>query len=252
MDNLPESSNPLPPVYNKPVKKNSAWWPLILILVGVILLVQNLHIANFTFHWWALFIFIPVFGSLNSAWNHYRSSGRFTASVLSSLGSAIVVGAVAVILMFGLDWAHLWPVMVIAVGLSMFFSGLSGLDPQANKHVTPWMGVTSWVGLAAMVLGFGFLIKYMPIPSLQPYLEGFRWWAIPILVAGLGILLTGFILIGRNQWSINWEAWSLLLIALFTLATGVMALFKLDWNLLFPIVLIACGVMILAGIFRKR
>lgn len=253
MDNLPETNNTVPPVYKKPHHKNSAWLPLILILVGVILLIQNLHIVNFTFHWWALFIFIPVFASLNSAWNSFQSSGRFSASVRSNLGSAIVVGAVAVILMFGMDWSRVWPVMVIAAGLSMFLSGLSSLDPKQNKRVSVWVNMGAWVGLAAVVLGLGFLIQYFPIPAWQPFLANFlNWWAIPVLVAGAGILLNALLVIGRDQWRMNWESWSMLLIAVFTLAVGVMALFAIDWNLLFPIVLIGCGVMILAGILRKR
>jgi hypothetical protein len=31
--------------------RGSAWFPLILIIVGLVFLVQNLHLANFTFNW---------------------------------------------------------------------------------------------------------------------------------------------------------------------------------------------------------
>lgn len=251
-DNLNETNLNIPPVKKKPGRKNSAWLPLILILAGVILLVKNLDIATFSFHWWALFIFIPVFASLNTAWENFQASGRFTASVRSALGSAVLVGMVAVILMFGMNWSRVWPLMVIAGGFSMFLSGLSVLDPQENKKVTAWVGISAWVGLAAMLLGTGFLVKYLPIEAWQYLLTGYQWWAIPILVAGFGILLNTLIMIGRNQWKMGWESWSMLLIAIFVLAVGIMAFYALNWNLLFPIVLIACGVMVMAGIFRKR
>jgi hypothetical protein len=251
-DNLNEPNEPIEVPQKKKIHKNRAWFPLILILAGVILLVQNLNIANFNFNWWALFIFIPVFASLSSAWDHLQASGRFTSSVLNNIGSAIVVGTVAVILMFGMNWTRVWPLMVIAGGLSMFITGLSALDPRENKRLSVWMGMSAWIGLAAIVLGLGFLVKFLPITPLLPYITMANWWAIPIIVAGCGILLNALVFIVRNQWKMNWESWSLLLVAVFGLAVGILALFSFDWNLLFPIVLIACGVMILAGIFRKR
>jgi hypothetical protein len=253
MDNLPETDTIIPPEPKKKSHRTSVWWPLILILVGVILLVQNLHIANFTFQWWALFIFIPVFASLNTAWKSLQNTGRFNSTVRGNLGSAILVGSAAVILMFGMDWGKVWPVMVIAGGLSMFLSGLSSLDPNENHRVTVWMGLAAWIGLGGIVLGVGFLGQYLPIPAIQTWLAAYpKWWAVPIIVAGAGILLNAVILIGRNDWRMNWETWSILLIAVFTAAVGVMAFFTLDWNLLFPVVLIVCGIMIMAGILRKR
>ena len=253
MENLPETDTIIPPEPKQKHHKTSVWWPLILILIGVILLVQNLHIAEFTFHWWALFIFIPVFASLNSGWKSLQQTGRFNSSVRSNLGSAILIGTVAVILMFGMDWSKVWPVMVIAGGLAMFLNGLSSIDPNENKRVSVWMGLGAWIGLGGMVLGLGFLAQYLPIPAMQTWLAAYpKWWAIPILVAGAGILLNGVVLIARNNWRMNWETWSILLIAAFTIAVAVMAFFALDWNLLFPGVLIVCGVMVLAGILRKR
>ncbi len=82
MENYSESNNPAPQQEPKKHKSGgSAWWALMLILVGVILFVQNLHIASFTFHWWALFIFIPVIGSLSAAWESLHRTGRLNAAV---------------------------------------------------------------------------------------------------------------------------------------------------------------------------
>jgi hypothetical protein len=218
----------------------------------VILLIQNLHIADFAFHWWALFIFIPVLGSLSAAWESIRRTGRFSAAARSGLGSAIVIGTVAVILLFGLDWSRLWPLMIIAPGLSAVLSGIGGVDAENKKNASIWLSLSAWVGLGMILLGTGFLAKYYPIPALLPYMEGYRWWAVPILVPGLGALISAVILFFRNGNHMTWAVWMMLLIATFTLATGVVALFGMDWNLLFPIVLIACGIVVLAGLLKRK
>jgi len=253
MENLPETNNPIPVIEPKKQKsKGGAWWALVLILVGVILLIQNLHIANFSFHWWALFIFIPVLGSLSAAWESLRRTGRFNAAVKSGLGSAIVVGTVGVILMFGLDWSRLWPLMLIAPGLSGLIGGLGGPDPEEHKTSAVWASLSAWVGLAVILLGVGFLAKSYPIPALLPYIEGYRWWAVPILVPGLGALIGAVVLFFRSGSEMTWSVWMLLLIATFTIATGVVAFFGMDWNMLFPIVLIACGIVVLAGLLKRK
>ncbi len=251
MENMPESNIPAPQQEPKRHKSNGgAWWALALILAGVILLVQNLHLANFSFHWWALFIFIPVLGSFSTAWEALRRTGRFGSAVAGGLGSGIVMGTVGTILLFGLDWGRLWPLMLISVGLSAFLSGVASLDAQSSKNGSVWLGLSAWVGLGLMLLGAGFLANSYPIPMLQPYISGYRWWALPIFLPGAGALIGTLVLFIRNK-KMTWAAWMMLLTAVFTLAVAVVALMGLDWNLLFPVVLIACGVVILAGLIRK-
>ena len=232
--------------------KGGAFWALVLIAIGIIFLVQNLHIANFSLHWWALFIFIPVLGSLSSAWNGLRQDGRFSAKVTGSLGSAVVVGTVGVILLFGMDWGRWWPLLIIAVGLSAFLTGLGRVDALNTSVLSALTRLSVWAGLAVMVLGMGFLVNSYPLPALQPYLAGYRWWAVPILIAGAGAFISAFSIFWENVRQMNWAAWSMLLIAVFITAIGLLALFALDWNLLFPIVLIACGLVILAGFLNRN
>jgi hypothetical protein len=231
--------------------RGRAWWPLALILVGVILLIQNLHPVGFIFNWWALFIFIPVIGSFSAAWDAWRRDGSFSAKVGGSLGSAVVIGTVGTILLFGLDWTRFWPLLIIAVGFSAFCTGLGRVDVLGRNSLAVLTRMSVWVGLAAIVLGFGFLIAYLPITALQIYLVA-RWWAIPILIAGFGAIVGAFLIFWENSHRMNWAAWSMLLISIFIIGTGLLAFFALDWNLLFPIVLIACGLVILVGIFNKK
>jgi hypothetical protein len=105
------------PVKQKRYSKN-AFWPILLIMAGIVLLIQNLGIVPVHFNWWALFIFIPVLGSLTTAWSAWQKSGKFNATVRSSLGSALVIGTAATILLLGLSWTQLWPLMVISAGIS--------------------------------------------------------------------------------------------------------------------------------------
>ena len=249
-------NTPIPPTNSPELKRrehnNGAGWALILILVGVIFLVQNLHIASFTFHWWALFIFIPVIGSLSAAWNGFRRDGRITTKVSGSLGSAVLIGTVGTILLLGLDWAFWWPLVVMAVGLSMLLTGVGKLERLNSQTLSVLTRLSAWIGLGAILLGFGFLVNSLPISSLHPYLVGYKWWAIPILIPGLGAFISVVQLYIENQNQMNWAAWSMLLVAVFIVAIGLLALFALDWNLLFPVVLIACGLVILVGFFNKK
>jgi hypothetical protein len=217
----------------------------------LIFLVQNLHLANFTFNWWALFIFIPVVGSLSTAWDALRNDGSFSAKVGGSLGSAVVIGTVATLLLFGLDWGLYWPLTLIAVGLSAFLTGLGRVDVLGRNNLAALTRMSVWVGLAAMVLGLGFLVTTLPIVALQGYLMA-RWWAIPIWIVAFGALMGTFMLFWKNGRQMNWAAWSMFLITIFIAGIGFVAFYMLDWNLLLPLVLISCGVVIMIGLFNKK
>ena len=52
-------------------ESNKAFFPILLILVGIILLIQNLGIGLTHFNWWALFIFLP------SCWRIIKCVERF-------------------------------------------------------------------------------------------------------------------------------------------------------------------------------
>jgi hypothetical protein len=220
---------------------------LILILAGVVLLVQNLKLVPVHMNWWALFVFIPVVGSLTTAWTAFQKNGKFNAAVRGALGSALVIGTVATILLLGLNWGHWWPLMVIAAG------GFADVDARKHKNVAAWMGFNLWVGLAAMLLGVGFLAVYLPIDAINTYLTGFpRWWSVPILFAGLGAFVNAFVVCLRNQFRPNWTVWAFTTIGIAISATGLFALFNLQWGLLAPIILIAAGVIFLSGILIKK
>jgi hypothetical protein len=96
----------------------------VLILVGVIFIVRNvfgLELHN----WWALFILIPAFGSLGTAYTMFkRNEGRFTAASRGPLIGGLVLLFIAGIFLFDLDWGTMWPVLLIIAGVGTLISVL--------------------------------------------------------------------------------------------------------------------------------
>ena len=93
----------------------------ILILVGIVIMLQNLTSFYFE-NWWALFILIPAAGAFGNAWRTYRSSQRLTAPARASLISGIVLTMVAAIFLFNLNWTVIGPVLLILAGLGLLIN----------------------------------------------------------------------------------------------------------------------------------
>jgi hypothetical protein len=244
----------------EPKKRNRAFLGVILILLGGLLLMQQF--TNFEFHnWWALFIFIPALGSFTSAWVIWQNAGRFNDGVRGSIGSGLITLTVAMIFLMGLSWATWWPLMIIVPGFTFLMSGFSipgsseAERPLSRRLYRPWMG---WTGLAAMLLGAGFLLTRLGIFSPGQYI--LNWWAIPILVPAVGGVITalrllfsgeGFGVSGQNNLATTALFFSNLVTTATFAAVGLIALFGISWNLLTPIIVIAAGLILLAGSFRR-
>ncbi len=227
------------------------FWPFVLIAVGIILLIQNISPVPVHLNWWAVFIYIPVLGSIAAGISAFQKSGKFDASVRSSLGSVIVVGTVATMLLLGTDWHDWWPLMLIAPGLSMVLSGLSFADAEGHPNLARWSGLGLWFGLAALFLGLGFLSQTLPIPALEPLLFH-RWWAVAILIPAFGAFLNATVICVQNGLKPGWTVWAFCIIGITCAATGLFAIFNLNWNLLGPIILISAGILVLSGILLKK
>lgn len=231
---------------------DKAFFPILLILVGGILLIQNLGLGLKHFNWWALFIFLPVAGALSSAWGDFRASGRLDGKVRSNIGSALMVGTVAVLLLVGADWGHWWPAMLIAAGLSSLLGGVGYWDPAEHKNLAAWAGFNAWVGLGVLLLGAGFLVKFLPIPAFEGLVEGWRWWAVPILIAAFGAFVSATVVCWRNEWKMNWTTWGFIGIGVVVAVVGAFALWGLSWNMLVPVALIGVGLVILSKLLIKK
>ncbi len=113
-----------PPPYPPHRGRHAGGWLLgvIVIIIGVAFLGQNLGwwsgwaLQN----WWALFILIPAFGSLARAWRQYVANGRrFGGDVARPLLLGLLLVFVTLVFLLGLDWAYVWPVVLILVGVGL-------------------------------------------------------------------------------------------------------------------------------------
>lgn len=231
-------------------KRNRLFLGFLLILAGGLLLLQRFTNFDFT-NWWALFILIPAFGAFSSAWIMFQNSGRFTEGVRSSLGGGLVVLTVALIFLLNLDWSVWWPLMVLVPGFSMFMSGFTipgsreAERPFAQRLHRPWLG---WTGLGVMLLGAGFLADGLNL--YNPALIAQNWWALPIFVPAVGGVFTALRLLFTGA-GFGWAAISNLVTTAIFAVVGVVAYAGLDWNLLTPILIIAIGLVLLVGVFRR-
>ena len=99
---------------------------LILIVLGGAFLMQNTGRFFFPFtNWWALFILIPAFGSLDRAYQAYRNAGnQFTAFVRNSAFVGLVLTMVAGMFLFNLNWTYLGPIMIMLVGVGILATNM--------------------------------------------------------------------------------------------------------------------------------
>ncbi len=95
-----------------------------LIAFGVIILLQNMGMIQLR-NWWALFILIPALGSFATAYGAYRTNGgRLNAMVRGSFMGGLLITAIAIVFLFGLNFSMLLPVILIVAGLSMLLNTL--------------------------------------------------------------------------------------------------------------------------------
>jgi hypothetical protein len=236
--------------HNTRRKRNRAFFGILLIFLGGLFLLQQF--TSFDLHnWWALFILLPAFGSFSSAWFIFSRTGRFNEGVRSSIGGGLIILTVAVIFLLGLDWSAWWPLMLLVPGFVLFIDGfvLPGSKeadrPLSNRLYRPWLG---WTGLAVMFLGAGFLADRLHI--LTPSLLSPNWWAIAILIPAVGGLLTAVRLLVAGQ-GLGWAGISNILTTIVFTAVGAVAYAGLSWNILYAIFIIAAGLILLIGVFRR-
>jgi cell wall-active antibiotic response 4TMS protein YvqF len=105
---------------SQPPSRYAAWIPgVVLIGLGVVFLIQN-YLGREIHNWWALFILIPVFFTLERGYASLQA-GR-SAEAIGQLTGGLVLVALIVIFLFGLPFGQLWPIFLIIGGLSLLFS----------------------------------------------------------------------------------------------------------------------------------
>jgi len=104
----------------EPASRYGTWIPgIVLIGIGLIFLAQN-YLGQEIRNWWALFILIPVFFTLERGYASLRA-GR-NAEALGQLMGGLVLVALVVIFLFDLEFGQLWPIFLIIGGITLLIS----------------------------------------------------------------------------------------------------------------------------------
>jgi hypothetical protein len=240
---------------SKKSNPGSGWFGLVLIVLGIIFFAQQ--IGNFEFtNWWAVFILIPAFSAFGSSFRMWQRDGRFHFGVWSAFYGGLFPLMVALMFFFNLDWGKYWPVFVILPGFGTMISGLPFPRPEDIKVPTALLRHRPWpffIGLSALLLGITFLGRNLDLFDATSLVPFENWWGVFILIAALGGLFTGLLLI------IGQHSWILIVVNLAGAAAvglaGVIAIFELDWGLMdmvTPVILILIGVGLLVGFGRQK
>ena len=106
------------PIEIEPERGDNRWLGgVVLIGVGLFFLLGNVFSVSLTGNWWAVFILIPSFYSLQQAWYAYKHDGYLSNKAHSNLIGGLLIGAVAFIFLFGLSFGDWWPLFLIIVGI---------------------------------------------------------------------------------------------------------------------------------------
>lgn len=235
---------------------DSIWLGLVLIALGGIFMLQRVGIVSLR-NWWALFILIPVFSAFASAVRMWQRDGMFHFGVWSTFYGGIFPLAVAMMFLLELDWGVYWPIFVIIGGFGSIINGFPFARPKEVNvpdfllQHRPW---SFFIGLAATLLGFAFLGHNLDMFEITNLIPFDNWWGVFPLIAALGGIFTAISLAVRRH------SFILVLVnlgaAAVVAAVGLIAIYKLDWDLLnyfFPALLILVGIGMLIGFSgRKR
>jgi hypothetical protein len=109
--------------YATPERRSSrygAWIPgVALIGLGLVFLIQN-FLGQEIHNWWALFILLPLFFTLERGYNSLHA-GR-TAEAIGEITGGVLLLALIVIFLFDLPLGQIWPIFLIIAGVSLLFS----------------------------------------------------------------------------------------------------------------------------------
>jgi len=104
--------------------RHTGWFAgVLLILLGVILLLEQMKIPFFA-NWWALFILIPAFWAFIAAWDSYQDASRLTRRAAGSLTVGILLTILALIFLLNLAAGIFWPALLIVGGLALLGTAL--------------------------------------------------------------------------------------------------------------------------------
>lgn len=105
----------------------AAWFGgVVLIIVGLAFIVENLNLPFIkNGNWWAVFLLIPIVAILDDIYRIYSTTpeGK-SGAIASKVVGLLVISAVMVIFLFGVQLGIYWPVLLIAVGLALLVAAV--------------------------------------------------------------------------------------------------------------------------------
>ncbi len=105
----------------------AAWFGgAVLIIVGLAFIIENLHLPFIEEgNWWAIFLLIPIVAILDDI---YRITSTGTegkaGAITSKLVGLLIIAAIMIIFLFGINLGIYWPVLLIAAGLVFLVAAL--------------------------------------------------------------------------------------------------------------------------------
>lgn len=105
-------------------RANPGWvGGLVLIVLGGIFLLRNITGFPMFNNWWSLFLFIPAVVVGERAYRSYREKGYLDEASRGALTGALIPTAIGLIFLFNLNFAVLWPVLLILAGVAALING---------------------------------------------------------------------------------------------------------------------------------
>jgi len=105
----------------------AAWFGgAVLIIVGLAFIIENLGLPFIKEeNWWAVFLLIPIVAILDDIYRIYTTTPEGKAGAIASkMVGLLVLGAIMIIFLFGVNLGMYWPVLLIAAGLVFLVAAL--------------------------------------------------------------------------------------------------------------------------------
>jgi hypothetical protein len=211
--------------------------------LGFLMLVRDISAASQGFHWWALFIVLPVLLFFGLAWALAREPVHYRYS-LALFGLGLIVLTVAAVFLLNLDWEHWWPLMVVSPMLTLLLLGLPDSTLAQKPEATAWVSLLAWIGSVTLLLGLVFLAGNFRLVDLTALAGRWGWWSVFILICALGAAFNGVWLWAKTG-ALRLSVMGLFLIANILLVSAIFECFQLNRLLQLPWLGITSGVLLL-------
>lgn len=175
---------------NPTQKSNRITGAAILALLLIMVLVQRTNL-EWLQNWWALLFLIPAIASVNTAYTEIQNKKGFTFSLASNIVGFIFPIAICVILILGLNWDIILPIIITLSGFSMLVIGFVNDEKGSGrliKSLRPWF--FSW-GAAVMLVGIITMSSNLQSTPGRTVIND--WYGFALIMASLGGLVSSWI-----------------------------------------------------------